>query len=84
MTIKIACPACRGFEWSEATRDNWDLIVPKAPLFENCDYCNSVPGDISLLKHNYTLGKHKEIKKIKKFIKILDDFKKNKLQNQGL
>lgn len=81
MTIKIACPFCKGFDWSEATRDNWDDIMLRKPHIENCSYCNNTRM-ISLLKHFYTMGKHKEIKRLKRFIKVLEDFKRNKIQNQ--
>lgn len=81
MTVKITCPCCMGFDWSEATRDNWDDIMLRKPNIENCSYCNNT-RTVSLLKHYYTMGKHKEIKRLKRFIKVLEDFKRNKIQNQ--
>lgn len=83
MTIKMACPGCRGFDWSSANRDNWETIIPEKPHVSNCNYCGGT-GVVSLLKHYYQQGKHKEIKGLKRFIKVLEDFRRNKLQNQSL
>lgn len=82
MTIKIACPACRGYDWNSANRENFKDVVPEKPHIADCKYCNNT-RTVSLLKHYYVLGKHKEIKKLKRFIKVLEDFKRNKIQNQS-
>jgi hypothetical protein len=73
--IKIPCPACRGHAIDEP--------IPEKPWNPDCTYCDK-KGEVSYLKHLFVMGEHKKIKRVKRFIKMLNDFKKNKELNNSL
>lgn len=78
MAIEIACPQCRGHEIGETPPEK-----PFPYFRENkCDYCEGT-GNVSLVKHYYVIGEHRLIKKLRRFLKVCSDFKKNKMQNES-
>lgn len=77
MTIEIACPQCRGHEIGELPPEKQFSYFNNNP----CKYCENT-GKINLMKHYFIIGEHKKIKSLKRFIRTLGDYKRNKIQNE--